>query len=109
MIYCRKIYFYKAKNICKLFPPAGTAGVISEEVCGAAAGLGLPQRVDAESHGEQVQALVPHRPAALLHQVDDHRALVLLVALVRVLQTHQELAARNIITCLQKQVCLTLG
>ena len=104
MIYCRKKYFYKAKNICQQSPPAGTAGVISEEVCGAAAGLGLPQRVDAEAHGEQVQALVPHRPAALLHQVDDHRALVLLVALVRVLQTHQELAARNITSFVCKNI-----
>ena len=69
----------------------GAACVVAEKVRGAPAGLRVPEGVDGEANREKVEALVPHGPPTSLHQVNDHGALVLRVALVRVLEADQEL------------------
>ena len=49
------------------------------------------QSVNTKPDGEKLEALVHQGSPPLLHQVDDHRALLLLVPIVRVLEDDHEL------------------
>ena len=70
-------------------------GIISEEVCVKMSLLATPQSIDAEPNREKLEPLVHEGSTALLHQVDDHRALLLLVPIVGVLERDHELGVHG--------------
>ena len=69
--------------------------IVSEEISIKMALLSSPQGVNTKSNGEKLKALVHQGAPPLLHQVDDHSALLLLVAIVGVLQADHELGVHG--------------
>merc|ERR1719430_2222266 len=68
-----------------------TTCIVSEEVCVEMALFPPSQGVNTKPDGKKLKALVHQGSPPLLHQVDDHRALLLLVPIVGVLQADHEL------------------
>merc|ERR550519_462267 len=68
-----------------------TTSIVSEEVCVEMALFSPSQSVNTKPNGEKLEALVHQGSPPLLHKVDDHRALLLLVPIVGVLEADHEL------------------